>query len=353
MQRQIQQAQLDEQKRAAAQREIDERLIREFSMPRFPVGATVMKPETMAAGPLPFDPLAMVNAGASPQAALTMQGLQTPKTIKVGKDDTILDARTYKTLFSSPIDEWQDVGQNDRGQLIQQNMRTKQKRAVGQGPLIGSISLNGKGSENRFTNKLQELQAEEYNNAFKASKDAKEANNALARMKSVLKQGEVTGGPLAKQTVWVRNLASQVGIPIDRALDERNAMFTAEFAGRLANKVLMGGRSITDSDARLIAASFPGFENGISSAQLPAFISMLEAQNNERIKYFDELQKSVNPSVRAQMPMTFNNPNTVGAAAAQPAPQITPQPTPVPTMPRGGMSLSIDDIMRQVLEEGQ
>lgn len=100
----LQQAMLEMQmaaaKRAADQEERDRVLIGEFAGPRFAPGSTVMKPDSMK--PVPFSPLEMLRMGASPQAVQTVAGLQAPKTLKLGKDETLLDPVTLKPLAQGP-----------------------------------------------------------------------------------------------------------------------------------------------------------------------------------------------------------------------------------------------------------
>lgn len=97
-QRAMRQLQVDQLKRKMEQEQRDRDLLTKFASPQYPTGATSMRPETM--NPLPFDPLAVLREGGSPEAAQTLAGLRAPKApIKVGTEDTLLDPTTMKPVY--------------------------------------------------------------------------------------------------------------------------------------------------------------------------------------------------------------------------------------------------------------
>jgi len=205
------------------------------------------------------------------------------------------------------------------GQLLQQHRITKEIKAVGSGPLV-NVNTGNLGNENKFLTKLQELQAQQFSEAQASATEAQQGNNALTRIEGIISQGGVTGGPLATPVVTARNIASQLGMPIDKVLDKNNSMYTAEASARIAEKIIKGGRALTDSDVARLREAFPGYGSGIPTSQLPAFIAQLKAINNERISNFTELRKQVPQEYLNKMPITFTDTPRSAASAAQPNP---------------------------------
>jgi hypothetical protein len=308
------------------------------SMPGGPTVANAARIPTMPGG---FNPSLMrdraLQAG-NPYAVQMAEALQKPRNLqKVGANERIIDMTDGqpRTLVDAQGEEWVRIGNNDRGQILQQNTRTKEIKAVGQGPLIGSISVGGSTNENRFLATLEDLQAKEFHAAQQSASEAQQGNNALARIKGIVAQGGVTGGPLAPIEVTARNLAAQLGMPLDKVIDKNNAMYSAEASARIAEKIIKGGRALTDTDVARLRESFPGYGSGIPTSQLPAFIAQLETINNERIANYREMRKSINPALISKMPMTFTDvPGAVGKTA---------QPNPPSTAP------AFEDIMKSLL----
>jgi hypothetical protein len=350
IQAQVQQQQLAIQEMLRQQRDMEE--ARQFmrqayqtpqtqaaSMPGGPTRTNAAMIPQMPGG---FNPGLMRNMAlqaGNPSAVAMAESLQKGRNIqKVGANDRIVDLTegAPKILVDAQGEEWVNIGENGRGQILQQNTRTKEIKAIGQGPLIGSISVGGGTNENKFVTKLEELQAAEFHAAQQSATEAQQGNNALARIKGIVAQGGVTGGPLATIEVTARNLASQIGMPVDKVLDKNNAMYSAEASARIAEKIIKGGRALTDSDVARLREAFPGYGSGIPTSQLPAFIAQLETINNERIANYREMRKSVNPALISRMPMTFTDvPGAVGKTAQpNPAPSTTP---------------AFDDIMKSLL----
>lgn len=97
-QRAARQLQIDQAKRKQEQEKKDRELMMRFATAQYPLGATAMRPETMQ--PLPFDPLAVLREGGSPEVAQTLAALRAPKApIKVGTEDTLLDPQTFKPVY--------------------------------------------------------------------------------------------------------------------------------------------------------------------------------------------------------------------------------------------------------------
>jgi hypothetical protein len=309
------------------------------SMPGGPTFANAARIPTMPGG---FNPSLMrdraLQAG-NPYAVQLAESFQKPRNLqKVGANERVIDMTdgTPRTVVEAqPGEEWEDIGVNPRGQTMQRNKKTKELRAVGQGPLIGSISVGGGSNENKFVTKLEELQAQEFHAAQQSATEAQQGNNALARIKGIVAQGGVTGGPLAPIEVTARNLAAQLGMPLDKVIDKNNAMYSAEASARIAEKIIKGGRALTDTDVARLREAFPGYGSGIPTSQLPAFIAQLETINNERIANYREMRKSINPALISKMPMTFTD---VPGAAGK-----TAQPNPPSTAP------AFEDIMKSLL----
>lgn len=154
MQAQMAQFQLEEQLRKQAQEKKDRALIEQFSMPKYKAGASIMKPGSMDGGPLPFNPLAMLQEGASPQAVQTVGAFQpqAKAPIKVGKDDALLDPTTFKPVFQgagskpSPIQEYEYAKQQGYQGTYEQ-WATSQKRA---GASSISVNTGQKGLDNEL-----------------------------------------------------------------------------------------------------------------------------------------------------------------------------------------------------------
>jgi hypothetical protein len=303
------------------------------AMPQMPGGfnAAFMKDAAFKAG--------------NPYAVTLAESYQKPRnlqTVKAGERVyDMTDPSKPKELIGGIGNEWALAPQQPfPGQQLYINKTTGEPKVVGTRPLIGSISVGGS-NENKFVTKLEELQAQQFHEAQTGAAEAQQGNNALARIKGIVSQGGVTGGPTANIVVTARNLASQLGMPIDKVLDKNNAAYSAETAARIAEKIIKGGRSLTDSDVARIREAFPGYGSGIPTSQLPAFIAQLETINNERISTFREMRKNVNPALISKMPMTFTDVPAATATAAQ--------PNPPSTSPAG--TKSVDQIMREMFPQ--
>jgi hypothetical protein len=156
--------------------------------------------------------------------------------------------------------------------------------------------------------------AEMYTEMSRAAVDAQEANRALDKISAMIEQGKVTGGPLAKPEVWARNALSEFGIPLNGALDNKNARLSAIASQRLAAKIMKGGRSLTDTDVKLIAQAFPGFDAGVPFDQLPAFIETVRSMNNDSIETWKRHSSRMTPEMRQSFPAFDDGPAKPNAA---------------------------------------
>lgn len=110
----LQQAMLEMQmaaaKRAAEQEERDRALLAEYSMPRFAPGASVMKPGSMAQGPLPLNPMEVLQKGGSMPLLQQLSSLQTMGLPKVARTVEVDDGKGGKATMQ--LDEFgRPVGQ--------------------------------------------------------------------------------------------------------------------------------------------------------------------------------------------------------------------------------------------------
>jgi hypothetical protein len=259
------------------------------------------------------------------------------KTMKPGESLwDVTNPTAPKQLIKGLSDEWElSPTQNFPGQQLYIHKVTKEPKLIGSRPPVTNINIGG--NEDAFTKEIQIQQAREFSAAQADAADAQRGNNSLARIKGIIAQGGVTSGPIAPAVVTARNILSELNIPLDKGLDDRNARLSAETSTRIAEKLLKGGKAVTDSDIKRIAKAFPGFESGIPAAQLPAFIAQIEAINNERIATFTEMRGNINPEVLKKMPMTFSNTPAAARAAAQ--------PNPAPTQQSSGKT--VDQIMQE------
>ena len=202
----------------------------------------------------------------------------------------------------------------------QQNLRSQKWSELGtdRAPKQ-SVTVLGNSDEKPYITKVQEGMAAADVAAYNSALQADESNQALGRIKGFLAEGaNVTGGPLAKVEVFVRNLAAEFKIPFNRAVDKINAMLSAEFTSRIAMQVLAGGRGISNDDRIALEAAFPSFSSGIPAEQLPAFIAQLEAINNAKVSSWMRRWKSLKPADQALYPNTFGSHRTLPPGGVSP-----------------------------------
>jgi hypothetical protein len=170
-------------------------------------------------------------------------------------------------------------------------------------PIFGNIRPASAGASTRVAESegaknISSIYKESYNGALEAAS----SNRALDKVSKIIEEGKATGGPLAAPEVWARNLLSEFGVPLNNAIDKNNAQLQGVATVRLAEKIIKGGRGLTDHEGNVIAAAFPGWKSGIPLAQLPAFIEMVRSMNNDTINVWKGHKSRMKPSVREEYP---------------------------------------------------
>jgi hypothetical protein len=117
-----------------------------------------------------------------------------------------------------------------------------------------------------------------------AGLDAADQLPQIERIKElhIASNGQYTAGPAAGPVRLIRDLASQMGIPIDPKVDLNNVKLQAEFTSMIAKQIIGVGRGLTDEDRQVLEKTYPGFH--VTPSQMPAFLNQYEKILRDNIK---------------------------------------------------------------------
>lgn len=135
-----------------------------------------------------------------------------------------------------------------------------------------------------------------------AGRDAPAILDTIGRIRKVHfdSQGNYTGGPAEGPVRFIRDLASQFGIPIDSTVDLNNARLQAEFSNLIASRILGEGRGLSNEDRQALERAFPG--GRIPPAMLPAFLNQYETLVRANAARSQEVLRSLQQGSRGQLP---------------------------------------------------
>jgi hypothetical protein len=287
--RQLTQAQLDQIKRAQEQAQRDQQLMSQFALPQFPVGSTVMRPETMAQGPKPFDPRQFVAEGGSPQGAMTMAALQPrrPEPMKVGKDDRVVvdDGRGGMRELLGPVaDGWETVGSTPAGQILQRNSRSGELRAVGSGPQV----VNNVNTAKPFMNELAGGLGKQIESAAANARAAANSITTSSRLLEALDSPQgVIAGPGATFRIFGSQLGQMFGVSGKNAAEQlTNTRQAIQAMAQLeldAAQQMKGQGQITEAERDIIRRAAAGNIDTFTGPELRLLATTVDKVARSRI----------------------------------------------------------------------
>jgi len=118
-------------------------------------------------------------------------------------------------------------------------------------------------------------------------------------------KGQYTGGPLQGPIRFLRDSASQLGVPVNPEIDLNNVKMQAELAGSIANAILKEGRGLTDQDREALKRAFPS--ESITPAQMPAFLAQYERMLRDNIELSNQTLKSLQRGRGQQAPTALRD----------------------------------------------
>ena len=197
-------------------------------------------------------------------------------------------------------------GADGRPMAAQRNPLTDKVDVLDKAPRT-NIKVDTKETEDPYWKKLMADLGEKDAGRVAAGRDAAEQVTQVQRIRQIHfdSQGQWTGGPAAGPVRFVRDLASQLGIPIDAKIDLNNSRAQAEFSSLIARAILGQGRGLTDSDRQALERSYPGFQ--ITPRQMPAFLAQYERILRDNAMFSDKVLNNLQRGKGAAAPTALRN----------------------------------------------
>lgn len=186
---------------------------------------------------------------------------------------------------------------------VQENPYTGKVDAIDKTPKV-SVST-GAAPEDPYWKRFAEQAADRDVAVWKKAQDAPGVIAMLERIRKLHldSKGEWTGGPAAGPVRFIRDLASQFGVPIDERIDLTNARMQAEFNALVVKEILGQGRGITDEDAKRLQRSFPS--DAITPRQMTAFLDQYEKMVRDNAAQARKLVEKAQSLKGREMPMVL------------------------------------------------
>lgn len=145
--------------------------------------------------------------------------------------------------------------------LYQPNPSTGKLEKMDNAPKItNKVGVNvTNAGENAFAKKVGELNANELGDIRKAGDSARKMQPILQKLEGL--SNATHSGPGAPVGVWLGELASSMGVPVDKAKLANSEEYAGVLAKQISNYLTAGagvGRSLTDADRQALEAQFPG-----------------------------------------------------------------------------------------------
>lgn len=186
----------------------------------------------------------------------------------------------------------QTTGANGRPLAAQQHPITDEIKVIDKAP-VNNVNVKTGGDEDPYFKKMMTDLGERDAKVVMIGRDAGPQLGAVGRLREIHQAsgGNWTGGPIADPVKFVRDLASQVGVPIDAKVDMNNAKMQVEFSQKVAAAIIGQGRGLTNEDRQALEKSFP--TNKITPANFPAFMDQYERMLRDNAKASDTLLQRV------------------------------------------------------------
>jgi hypothetical protein len=260
------------------------------------------------------------------RAVQVAQGLRKAELppIHLKSDEELRHPRTFKLLASNPKpkEQWEDVGLNERGQLIQIEKDTGKKQAVGSGPLV-NVGVNLPKDEEALHKALGKGIGEEYVKDVQAARQGQESLATISQLRMLAQQGRgVSGGPVAQYQTVMLGLANQAGFKVDTERLIRDQNYRSEATklvldniGSLARATEKEGEMVKESllDPTKFNAESLELRFQVMEARARRQIARGTAVQNELRKNFPNMfPMSTSPSaINSGLPTSTINPESV------------------------------------------
>jgi len=213
------------------------------------------------------------------------------------------------------------AGADGRPMAAQQNPLTKKTDVLDKAGRT-SVQVNTQDTEDPYWKKVMTDLGEKDAARVTAGRDAPEQIAQVSRIRQLHfdSKGQWTGGPAAGPVRFIRDLASQAGIPIDASVDLTNSKLQAEFSSLIARAILGQGRGLTDSDRQALERSYPGFQ--VTPRQMPAFLAQYERILRDNAQFSNNALRSMQRGRGTQAPTALRD-NPVLPAQQKPASEMS------------------------------
>jgi hypothetical protein len=231
--------------------------------------------------------------------------------VKVGKDDRLFmpTGGGFREVVGALGDEWETLPtRTPNGQLLQQNKRTKELRAVGSGP---SAQVNVNTAQNPFFQGVGQFGAE------RLRESTQKASEAAARLQSNAQMAEFLSGPNftgagAEFKLAVGRALQSVGVNLAPDAVRNTELLATQLAQRTLNNIrssgLGAGQGFTNADREFLQKAV----GGTIEISGPTLQRLLELDNRAARATIEAHNRLIDPVQRAaQMqgfPMDFSVP---------------------------------------------
>ena len=206
------------------------------------------------------------------------------------------------------------------GDLYQVNPSTRMLKKLDNAPKITNTVHGGtivnKG-ESEFAKGIGKLNAEELGNLRKQGDAARKLQPILSKLEELTDKGTFSG-PTANAAMWLGELASTMGIPVEKDKIARSEEYASVLAKQISSYLTAGsgvGRSLTDADRAALERQFP--EMTKSPEGRKQIIRMLRDASQREIAQADAAEEHITKMFQE---LTRLAP---GGVASSPAP-VTP-----------------------------
>lgn len=190
--------------------------------------------------------------------------------------------------------------------LTQKNPLSDKLDAIDKTPKT-SVSVSTGGLEDPYWKKLGTDLGEADAKIVKAGRDAPPVLEGIERIRKIHidAKGNYTGGPAAGPVRFLRDLASQMSIPINEQTDLNNAKMQAELAGLIAAQIIGQGRGLTDEDRRYLERAYPS--DRLTPAMMPAFLAQYERLVRANATASQRILENLQKGSKGKMPTALRN----------------------------------------------